>query len=100
MSRSNSSKPAANKGEVPPGDSNSVVQQPLARHELVAFVIMPSGLHDEYVGGADEAEFVYEHIIKRGVAIASERLGRAIRVQRELDNRAAGSITADSRRPG
>jgi hypoxanthine phosphoribosyltransferase len=60
---------------------------------LTCFTIMPSGSHEEYEGGTDEAGFVYQHIIRRGIEVASERLGTPIRSAIEVDRNRPGSIT-------
>jgi len=62
--------------------------------EFSAFVLMPSGERNEYEGGTDEAEFIYDEIIKPAV---EEHVGdglRCARIDREVDKSAAGSITA------
>ncbi|HHT9114367.1 MAG: hypothetical protein HZA47_11900 [Planctomycetes bacterium] len=63
------------------------------RDELMCFTIMPSGLHGEYKGGIDESDYVYEHMIKVGLARASEKIKRNISSVREVDRAMPGSIT-------
>lgn len=60
---------------------------------LVCFTIMPSGFHKEYQGEARESDFIYKHIIERGVMDACRRLDREIRTIREVDRALPGSIT-------
>jgi hypothetical protein len=53
--------------------------------------MMPSGKHKEYQGGEEEAEFIYNGIIKPAL---QDALGEDIKINRELDNRKPGAITS------
>lgn len=75
-----------------PGDGSGADQQQ-TQSGLVCFTIMPSGLHEEYQGGPEESEFVFSHVIERGLAEGSARIGAEIRSDREVDRRLSGSIT-------
>jgi hypoxanthine phosphoribosyltransferase len=75
------------------GASESVTHKESGRPRTV-FVMMPSGVHDEYKEGAEESNFIYRHIIKNAVHMAGEKLNQEFRITRETDNRISGSITS------
>lgn len=54
------------------------------------FVMMPSGNHNEYKGGEEEAEFIFDGIIKKAI---ENVYGSSIRIEREIDDRRSGAIT-------
>lgn len=56
------------------------------------FVLMPSGNHQEYRGGKQESDFVYDGII---VPALRKVFGDDVAVMREVDNRNPGAITRD-----
>ena len=55
--------------------------------------MMPSGAHDEYKGGEEEADWIYEGIIAPAVELAFGK-DKAV-IHREVDNRKPGAITAE-----
>jgi hypoxanthine phosphoribosyltransferase len=55
-----------------------------------AFILMPSGGHQEYEGGIEESQFVYDGIICPALARV---YGNTVNVSREVDNRGPGAIT-------
>jgi hypoxanthine phosphoribosyltransferase len=57
-----------------------------------AFVIMPSGNHEEYRGGVEESDFIYAHIICPALTYT---LGEDVTILREVDNRKSGAITRE-----
>jgi hypothetical protein len=59
---------------------------------LRCFVLMPSGNHKEYTEGPDEADFVYNEIIRPSVR---EALGDDGHIEREVDNNKPGAITTN-----
>jgi hypoxanthine phosphoribosyltransferase len=74
----------------------------LSMREL-CFTVMPFGLHDEYQGGREEADFIYCDIIQPSVEAAvqefqtrrgGDRIEYNLRVVRELENVTPGAITA------
>src|SRR4051812_34077633 len=56
----------------------------------MCYVLMPSGNHDEYSGGVDEANSVFYDIVKPAV---EQALGGDVNLVREIDTRASGAIT-------
>jgi hypoxanthine phosphoribosyltransferase len=68
----------------------------------ICFTIMPFGFGDEYEGHREEADFIYNDIIKPSVDAAvgefqsqyGDRVEHEMDVVRELENVAAGAITA------
>lgn len=54
------------------------------------FVLMPFGSNNEYQGGNDESNFIYDEIIKPGVLSA---LSDDCSIEREVDKNQPGSIT-------
>jgi len=69
------------------------------------FVLMPFGADDEYIGGTDESDYVFEEIIRPGVIEAAKRLTQCsddkspqseeeLKIVREVDRKQTGSITA------
>jgi hypoxanthine phosphoribosyltransferase len=75
------------------GVSESVTHKESSRPRSV-FVMMPSGVHEEYKEGAEESDFIYRHIIKNAVHMAGAKLKQEFRITRETDNRISGSITS------
>ncbi|HEU0076017.1 MAG TPA: phosphoribosyltransferase [Longimicrobiaceae bacterium] len=53
------------------------------------FVMMPSGNHNEYERGEQEAQFVYDHIITQAV---KKVYGDGVEIVRELDSQRPGAI--------
>lgn len=56
----------------------------------MCFVLMPSGNNDEYSGGPDEADLVYNDIIRPAV---QRGMGVDTEIIREIDRKEAGAIT-------
>ena len=61
--------------------------------ELTCFTIMPFGNQQEYSGGSDEANFVFEYIIQAGIKQAETELKIEILNKREVDKNKPGAIT-------
>src|SRR5688572_999690 len=69
----------------------------------ICFTIMPFGSHDEYAGHKDEADFVYNDIIKPSVDAAvrefqaqyGDRVEHELQVVRELETMTPGAITGN-----
>lgn len=67
----------------------------------ICFTVMPFGVHEEYEGGREEANFVYTDIIKPSVEAAvrefraqyGDRIEHELDIVRELENVAPGAIT-------
>jgi len=57
------------------------------------FVLMPYGSHHEYEGGIDEAEYVFNEIIRPGVRSALSTETQEPKIFREIDRMRSGSIT-------
>ena len=55
------------------------------------FVMMPSGKHNEYAHGSQEADFIFKDII---VPAVQEVYGDQIEIHREIDSRKPGAITS------
>lgn len=60
---------------------------------IKVFTIMPSGLHDEYLGGPEESDHIYSTIVEVGIEIARESIKRNIDCKREVDKLLPGSVT-------
>jgi len=58
----------------------------------VVFVMMPSGSHNEYAGGIQESDFIYQDIILPALKAS---IGEDMEVIRETDNRSPGAITRE-----
>ena len=64
----------------------------MTREVKTAFVAMPSGRHEEYSGGAQESDFIYQDIICPALINV---FGEDIHIIREADNRNPGAITRE-----
>jgi hypothetical protein len=70
--------------------------------QRICFVVMPFGQGNEYVGKGEEADFVYQDVIRPSVQTAvaeiekeyGDRIEHRLEVVRELENVAPGAITA------
>jgi len=62
--------------------------------DFKTFVLMPFGSNNEYQGGNDESDYIYEEIIKPAVRLAVGDESVEPRIIREVDRNRAGSITA------
>ncbi len=58
----------------------------------IAFIMMPSGNHEEYKGGRVESDFIYQDIICPALRRV---LGDDVEIIREIDNRSPGAITRE-----
>jgi len=58
----------------------------------MCFVMMPSGNHEEYKGGKEESDFIYQEII---IPSLKEAFSEPIEIVRAVDNRNPGAITRE-----